>query len=133
MSNYTGTRIFVVEDIRDGDKVTQLEEHGKLSALTGLALTPKPPMWNTLAMSHWIKDALTEAGNFDYEADYVALTGNYLALTQLIATLVAYGGEPYSIRCLAFSRANGVDGFCHVVLEESMNEPKHCPEDELTN
>jgi len=114
----TKTRIFVVEDIRDADKVELLEKHGNLIALTGMAQAQKPPLWNTFAMSEWIQAALAEAGGFDYTCDYLALTGSYLALAQLLATLVAYSPTPYAIRCLAFSRTNNVDGYSHVVLEE---------------
>jgi len=116
------TRVFVVEEIKDSDKVALLSKHGTILALTSMACKPKPPLWNTYAMSEWIQEALANAGGFDYDSDYLALAGNYLALSQLTATLVAYSQAPYAIRCLAHSRRNDVDEFCHVVLEECVNQ-----------
>ena len=121
-------RVFVVEEIKDSDKVALLSRHGTILALTSTACKPKPPLWNTYAMSEWIQEALAKAGGFDYDIDYLALAGNYLALSQLTATLVAYSRAPYAIRCLAHSRRNDVDEFCHVVLEECVSNT-HCNEE----
>ena len=115
-------RIFVMEEIKDADKVALLSKHGTILALTSVAKKPRPPIWNTFQTSEWIQEALVNAGGFDYDSDYLALAGNYLALSQLTATLVAYSPPPYAIRCLAHSRRNDVDEFSHVVLEECVNQ-----------
>jgi len=110
--------VWLVEDIKDDSKAALLSKHGRLCSLTSVCLKPKPTPWNTYAMSEWIQESLANGGGFDYAHDYLALAGSYLPLSQLIATLVTYCQEPYSIRCLAHSRRNDVDEYCHVLLEE---------------
>lgn len=111
------TRIFTVEEIRDEEKVELLSKHGTIFPLTSIAKTPIPVIWNTYEMSKWIQDCIA-LNPFDYSRDYLALTGNYLALSQLIATLVVQDVSPYKIKCLSFSRSKGANEYSHVVLEE---------------
>ena len=112
------TRIFTIEEIKDVEKVDLLSKHGTIFPLTAVASgVPMPVIWNTYEMSKWIQACLA-VEPFDYSRDYLALTGNYLALGQLIATLIAQDASPYNIKCLAFSRSKNVNEYSHVVLEE---------------
>lgn len=114
------TRIFIVEPLRDKAKQGMLTKHGEIVALSEVLQCPQPPVWNTYETSKWLQDSIAESGGFDYDRDYLALVGNYLALAQLTATLVAFSPTPYKIRCLSFYDAKGIKEFSHVVLEEYM-------------
>lgn len=112
------TRIFTIEEIKDAEKVGLLSKHGTIFPLTGIASgAPMPVIWNTFEMSKWIQGCLA-LEPFDYDRDYLALTGNYLALSQLVATLIAQDASPYKIKCLSFSRSKGANEYSHVVMEE---------------
>lgn len=115
------TRIFIVEPLRDRAKEAMLEKHGHLVALTSVSSVQQPPIWNTYETSKWMQDTIAEAGGFDYDRDYLALVGNYLALVQMMATIVAFSPTPYKIRCLSFYDSKGIKEFCHVVVEEFMS------------
>lgn len=117
------TRIFIVEPLRDQAKQDMLSRHGEIVALSQVVPIQPPPVWNTFETSKWMQDSIAEVGGFNYETDYLALVGNYLALAQLTATLVAFSPTPYKIRCLSFYQAKGKrDEFCHVVLEEYLGD-----------
>lgn len=117
------TRVFLVEPLIDQRNTELLARHGELLPLTTVAIRPMPAVWNTMAMSQWIRECLsilhTQGRGFDYSKDYLALVGNALSLAQLTATLIVEQVPPYKIRCLSYSRKNSPGEYAHVLLEEA--------------
>lgn len=114
-------RVVVVEHITNQDDRAALQVHGTLISLSDTCTLRKPAAWKGREFYEWLINALCEI-EYDSERDYVALTGNYLLLSSLIAAIAATETVPYRINVLAFSRGdNGEPRFKKTALEEKPN------------
>lgn len=115
------TNIILIEPLQNKSDLALLESTGMPVVCLTDVRPNRPHLWSSLETSGWMNQALEEL-KYDPSLDYIALTGNYLALAQLIACVAVRAGNPYRINCLAYARSNGVAKYQRISLLESESE-----------